>query len=138
VYRGSNAFRGQKARSKFSVPSSARTVLSPVQTFRPITVSGLDTLPPSSDTVEDQDNADSADDDTKEPERYPKTELEWLATTIFNRAVDYYLQEDDDKAKKWAEKVSLAVQNPCKTYTDFVLYLCRLSWSHSGLKMMVR
>ena len=73
-------------------------------------MSGLDTPPPSSDPTVDQHGADSADDDTKESERYPKTELEWLATTTFNRAVDYYLQEDDDKAKQWADKAFVVAQ----------------------------
>jgi hypothetical protein len=31
-------------------------------------------------------------------------ELEWLATTSFNRAVDYYCSSDDAKTKLWAEK----------------------------------
>ncbi|KAF2096421.1 SPO22-domain-containing protein [Rhizodiscina lignyota] len=35
---------------------------------------------------------------------YPNTELEWLATTSFNRAVDYYCASDDVKTKLWAEK----------------------------------
>ncbi|XP_014560370.1 hypothetical protein COCVIDRAFT_89663 [Bipolaris victoriae FI3] len=45
-----------------------------------------------------------------ETERYPKTELEWLATTAFNRAIDYYVQEDDEKAKRWAEKAFVVAQ----------------------------
>ena len=73
-------------------------------------MSGLDTPPPSSDFTAVQIDVDTADDDTKEPERYPKTELEWLATTTFNHAVDYYLQEEDDKAKKWAEKAFVIAQ----------------------------
>jgi hypothetical protein len=73
-------------------------------------LSGLDTLPPSSDPATYQGDADSADDNTKEIERYPKTELEWLATTTFNRAVDYYLQEDDEKAKRWAEQAFVVAQ----------------------------
>lgn len=47
---------------------------------------------------------------TKETERYPKTELEWLATTAFNRAIDYYVQENDEKAKRWAEKAFVVAQ----------------------------
>lgn len=46
----------------------------------------------------------------KERERYPKTELEWLATTTFNRAVDYYVQEHDEAAKRWAEKAFMVAQ----------------------------
>ncbi|KAH7122269.1 meiosis protein SPO22/ZIP4 like-domain-containing protein [Dendryphion nanum] len=39
----------------------------------------------------------------KESSRYPGVELEWLATTSFNRAVDYYVQENDEKCQVWAE-----------------------------------
>lgn len=40
----------------------------------------------------------------KEPSHYPITELEWLATTSFNHAVDYYVYGNDVKCKQWAEK----------------------------------
>lgn len=45
-----------------------------------------------------------ADMDEQSSDHYPSVELEWLATTSFNLAVDYYLQEVDPKAKAWAEK----------------------------------
>lgn len=35
---------------------------------------------------------------------FPNVELEWLATTAFNRAVDYYCTSDDVKTKLWVEK----------------------------------
>lgn len=35
---------------------------------------------------------------------YPAEELEWIATTAFNHAVDYYCQEEDDACKMWAGK----------------------------------
>ncbi|KAF1997925.1 SPO22-domain-containing protein [Amniculicola lignicola CBS 123094] len=35
---------------------------------------------------------------------YPPTELEWLAMTSFNLAVDYYVREDDAKCRVWGEK----------------------------------
>lgn len=35
---------------------------------------------------------------------YPTVELEWLATTAFNRAVDYYCASDDEKTRLWADK----------------------------------
>jgi len=35
---------------------------------------------------------------------YPAEELEWLATTSFNRAVDFYCASDDTRCKTWAEK----------------------------------
>jgi len=50
------------------------------------------------------------DDDLKEPDRYPETELAWLATSAYNRAVDYYVQENDLKAKEWAETSFLVAQ----------------------------
>ncbi|KAH0557132.1 hypothetical protein GP486_005082 [Trichoglossum hirsutum] len=34
---------------------------------------------------------------------YPTEELEWLATTAFNRAVDFYSSSDDTTCKRWAE-----------------------------------
>jgi hypothetical protein len=40
----------------------------------------------------------------QDSDRYPPVELEWLCTTAFNLAVDYYVQENDEKAKIWAEK----------------------------------
>lgn len=43
-------------------------------------------------------------DELKESNHYPATELEWLATTSFNHAVDYYIQENDGKSKEWGEK----------------------------------
>ncbi|EUC48226.1 hypothetical protein COCMIDRAFT_87783 [Bipolaris oryzae ATCC 44560] len=58
----------------------------------------------------DEDTVDLADKMIKETECYPKTELEWLATTAFNRAIDYYVQENDEKAKKWAEKAFVVAQ----------------------------
>ncbi|KAF1940662.1 SPO22-domain-containing protein [Clathrospora elynae] len=80
-------------------------------TFRPITTaSGLDNLPLFSSPTQHQDGAGLADDALKGPEHYPKTELEWLATTAFNRAVDYYLQEDDNKTKTWANKAFVVAQ----------------------------
>jgi hypothetical protein len=51
-----------------------------------------------------------ADEEIKEAERYPQTELEWLATTAFNRGVDYYLQNDDMKCKVWADQSFLVAQ----------------------------
>lgn len=45
-----------------------------------------------------------ADNVMKETNQYPPTELEWLATTAFNVAVDFYVQEKDEKCKEWAGK----------------------------------
>jgi len=35
---------------------------------------------------------------------YPPEELEWLATTTFNRAVDFYCVSQDEACRRWAEK----------------------------------
>ncbi|KAI9697243.1 MAG: hypothetical protein M1836_004807 [Candelina mexicana] len=35
---------------------------------------------------------------------YPTEELEWMATTTFNRAVDFFGASDDAASKRWAEK----------------------------------
>ncbi|KAL9006441.1 MAG: hypothetical protein Q9188_000795 [Gyalolechia gomerana] len=42
-------------------------------------------------------------------EHYPAEELEWIATTMFNRAVDFYCTSQDEACRRWAEKaISLA------------------------------
>ncbi|OJD25043.1 hypothetical protein ACJ73_03590 [Blastomyces percursus] len=35
---------------------------------------------------------------------YPEEELEWLSTTAFNRAIDFYAKPDDVSCRKWAQK----------------------------------
>ncbi|PGH05766.1 hypothetical protein GX51_02737 [Blastomyces parvus] len=35
---------------------------------------------------------------------YPEEELEWLSTTTFNRAIDFYTKPDDVSCRKWAQK----------------------------------
>ncbi|KAL5114846.1 sporulation-specific protein 22 [Pleosporales sp. CAS-2024a] len=50
------------------------------------------------------------DDDIKESDRYPPAELEWLATTIFNHAIDYYMQEKDEVCTKWAQHAFIVAQ----------------------------
>ena len=35
---------------------------------------------------------------------YPPEELEWLATTAFNRAIDFYCTSQDVKCRLWAER----------------------------------
>ncbi len=52
----------------------------------------------------------TADEIVKQADSYPPIELEWLATSSFNRAVDYYLQENDAKCKEWAEKAMTVAQ----------------------------
>ncbi|KAF1978032.1 SPO22-domain-containing protein [Bimuria novae-zelandiae CBS 107.79] len=64
-----------------------------------------ETPPPTSPPRASVDlDATMTDDCEKEPNHYPATELEWLATTSFNHAVDYYIQENDKSCKVWAEK----------------------------------
>jgi hypothetical protein len=53
---------------------------------------------------------DVADHVSKGVDCYPPTELEWLATTTYNRSVDYYAQDDDQKCKTWAEQSFLVAQ----------------------------
>ena len=36
--------------------------------------------------------------------QYPEEELEWLATTTFNRAIDFYCASDEVACKRWAER----------------------------------
>ncbi|KAF2432077.1 SPO22-domain-containing protein [Tothia fuscella] len=38
---------------------------------------------------------------------FPATELEWLAATAFNRAVEFYCVEDDGNCRIWAEKAMM-------------------------------
>ena len=35
---------------------------------------------------------------------YPSEELEWLATTLFNKAIDYYVEGNDVHARSWAKR----------------------------------
>ncbi|KAL8654418.1 MAG: hypothetical protein Q9210_001512 [Variospora velana] len=45
----------------------------------------------------------------QKPGHYPAEELEWIATTAFNRAVDFYCTSQDDACRSWAGKaISLA------------------------------
>ena len=44
----------------------------------------------------------------QEEQKYPGEELEWIATTAFNRALDFYCANDDRACKTWVEK-ALAV-----------------------------
>ncbi|KAF2741108.1 SPO22-domain-containing protein [Polyplosphaeria fusca] len=55
-----------------------------------------DTPPPTSPLK-------SADMEGKDSNHYPPTELEWLASTSFNQAVEYYLQENEEKCNTWAD-----------------------------------
>lgn len=74
------------------------------------TKSMMHTPPPSPSPIVPRSNAHPADDICDKAEKYPETELEWLATSTYNRAVDYYIQEDDDNAKLWAQKSFMIAQ----------------------------
>lgn len=41
---------------------------------------------------------------TKITQKYPAEEIEWLATTTFNRGVDFYCIGQDVDCKRWIEK----------------------------------
>ena len=44
---------------------------------------------------------------------YPCEELEWLATTSFNRAIDFYCSSEDAACRRWAER-ALGLSNLCE------------------------
>lgn len=80
-----------------------RAAVKPTQDCRIAQISALATPHLSYDPLKDDDDSDSADDEIKETDRYPATELEWLATTTFNHAIDYYMQENDEACTNWAQ-----------------------------------
>ncbi|KAI9826189.1 MAG: hypothetical protein M1819_007445 [Sarea resinae] len=54
-----------------------------------------------------------ADADAENDKIYPATELEWLASTTFNRAIDFFCAADDEACRAWAEKaLALAAALP--------------------------
>jgi len=110
MYRPSYSYRGDEAKRTFPISQVYYYILKPIQRLCPIATSGLGTPPASSDAVEEGGTADLADEITKEHELYPETELQWLATMSFNRAVDYYVQGDEGKAKRWADKAFVVAQ----------------------------
>ena len=67
--------------------------------------------PPLSSPVKVEDDVDFADEELiKQRDHYPKTELEWMATSAFNRAIDYYVGDNDANCKLWAEKAMTVAQ----------------------------
>lgn len=50
---------------------------------------------------------------SEEEVAYPAEELEWLATTVFNRAIDFYCSCSDIECRRWAEK-ALVLGGLCK------------------------
>lgn len=110
MHRSGHSYGGEETSSKFFLRRLDQDIVEPDQSSHSNnTLSMLNTPPPSSSPTKG-DDIQLADEESKEVERYPRTELEWLATTSFNRAIDYYTQEDDDKCKMWAEKSFVIAQ----------------------------
>lgn len=60
---------------------------------------------------------------------YPTEELEWLATTSFNRAVDFYCAGDDGSCRIWAEKsLGLAKEGDAGLYNILFKKYSALTW----------
>ncbi|KAF3046085.1 hypothetical protein E8E12_010940 [Didymella heteroderae] len=78
--------------------------------YQASTLMAIMASPPPSSSVKPDDDVDSADVELEEPDHYPRTELEWMATTAFNRAIDYYVGDDDARCKIWAEKAMTIAQ----------------------------
>lgn len=51
-----------------------------------------------------ENNAPPPYSNGKKTHCYPNEELEWLATTAFNRAMDFYLASADEDCRRWAGK----------------------------------
>jgi hypothetical protein len=41
---------------------------------------------------------------TNNPPAYPADELEWLATTVFNHALDFYVASNDEDSQRWGRR----------------------------------
>jgi hypothetical protein len=100
--------------SPYSLHYTVQSIIKPSQDCVVARTSALHTPPPSSDPAKAENentvDVDSADDEIKDVDRYPPTELEWLATTAFNHSVDYYLQENDEMCRKWANQAFILAQ----------------------------
>ncbi|KAI9690965.1 MAG: hypothetical protein M1822_008585 [Bathelium mastoideum] len=62
--------------------------------------------------------------------RYPVEELEWLATTAFNRSVDLYCASDDDGCRLWAAKALGLAKASVETEALYAM----LQSKYSGLR----
>lgn len=80
-------------------------------TYRASIPSTLITTPPPSSPERREDDVEPADVDIKHKDPYPATELEWLATSSFNHAIDHYVGDNDAKCKEWAEKAMTLAQS---------------------------
>lgn len=64
--------------------------------------------------------------------QYPQDELEWLASTAFNHAVDLYCASDEEGCRTWAEKaLNLAMASPSRSGVHAAM---QGSWMKLNLK----
>lgn len=66
---------------------------------------------------------------------YPAEELEWLATTTFNKAVDFYCASQNVECRCWAEKALNIANLMADGGTLHALLQTKfmgLTWDHSG------
>lgn len=66
---------------------------------------------------------------------YPAEELEWLATTTFNKAVDFYCASQDVECRCWAEKALNIADSMADGGVLHELLQSKfmgLTWDHSG------
>ncbi|KAL4876099.1 meiosis protein SPO22/ZIP4 like-domain-containing protein [Aspergillus karnatakaensis] len=54
--------------------------------------------------VQNQTKKNKENPKPKPRSRYPEEELQWLATTAFNRAVEFFLVSGDEDCRRWAGK----------------------------------
>jgi hypothetical protein len=94
------------------LPSSSLSLSKHIQrSLRASTPMAIMATPPPSSPVKREDEVDLADEEPfKQPDHYPKTELEWMATSAFNLAIDYYVADDDANCTLWAEKAMTVAQ----------------------------
>lgn len=72
---------------------------------------------------------------TKTSKPYPVEELEWLATTTYNKAVDFYCASHDVNCRRWAERAFNIAQLSSDGGLLHELLQSKfmvLSWDHEG------
>lgn len=72
---------------------------------------------------------------TQKSKLYPTEELEWLAATTYNKAVDFYCASQDADCRRWAEKAfNIAQLSPNGGLLHELLQskFMSLSWDHEG------
>lgn len=60
----------------------------------------LETYPVEVDKME----IDSQEEAVSHPPHYPREELQWLSTKVFNLAIDFLALDQNEKAQRWASK----------------------------------